>query len=232
VRAAVERARNGNGPQAVEALSVRMHGHAAHDDARYVPDGMREEFAERYDPVGRLAARLALDGFGSPAIQGMRDAALAEVDAGLAEAEQAPAPDPATLEEKFVGTNSGRLESFSFTAPVAYLLELLILWTDTSRVLTFGIAGALGMIAGSLAYALVSRTFRWEGFGGVEDVGNHLAGAAMMGFGGVTALGCTIGQGLTGVSTLAIGSFITFGAIIAGCVAAVRYQTWRIERMA
>ena len=51
VRAAVERARNGNGPQAVEALSVRMHGHAAHDDARYVPAGMREEFADRYDPV-------------------------------------------------------------------------------------------------------------------------------------------------------------------------------------
>ena len=51
VRAAVERARNGNGPQAVEALTVRMHGHAAHDDARYVPAGMREEFAERFDPV-------------------------------------------------------------------------------------------------------------------------------------------------------------------------------------
>jgi TPP-dependent pyruvate/acetoin dehydrogenase alpha subunit len=76
-----------------------MHGHAAHDDARYMPDGLREEFAERYDPVGRLAARLALDGFGTPAIQGMRDSALAEVDAGLAEAEQAPAPDPATLED-------------------------------------------------------------------------------------------------------------------------------------
>jgi len=142
------------------------------------------------------------------------------------------AEDPSTLEEKFVATNSGRLESFSFTAPAAYLLELLMLWTDTSRVLTFGIAGALGMIAGSLAYSLVSRTFRWEGFAGVEDVANHLAGAAMMGFGGVTALGCTIGQGLTGVSTLATGSFIAFAAIIAGCVAAVRYQTWRIERMA
>ena len=63
VRAAVERARNGNGPQAVEALTVRMHGHAAHDDSRYVPAGMREEFSERFDPVGRLAARLALDGF-------------------------------------------------------------------------------------------------------------------------------------------------------------------------
>jgi len=98
VRAAVERARNGNGPQAVEALSIRMHGHAAHDDARYMPAGMREEFAERYDPVDRLAARLALDGFASEAIDGMREAAAAEVAAGLAEAEQAPAPDPSTIE--------------------------------------------------------------------------------------------------------------------------------------
>jgi TPP-dependent pyruvate/acetoin dehydrogenase alpha subunit len=98
VRAAVERARNGNGPQAVEALSVRMHGHAAHDDARYVPAGMREEFAARFDPVDRLAARLALDGFGADAIDRMRESAAAEVAAGLAEAEQAPAPNPATIE--------------------------------------------------------------------------------------------------------------------------------------
>ncbi len=62
VRAAVERARSGDGPQAVEALTVRMHGHAGHDDSRYVPSGMREEFVERFDPVERLAARLALDG--------------------------------------------------------------------------------------------------------------------------------------------------------------------------
>ena len=50
------------------------------------------------------------------------------------------AEDPKTLEEKFVATNSGRMESFSFVAPVAYLLELLVYWTDQSRVLTFGIA--------------------------------------------------------------------------------------------
>ena len=74
------------------------------------------------------------------------------------------AEDPATLEEKFVATNSGRAESFSFVAPVAYLLELLMLWTDQSRVLTFGIAGVLGMLAGSAAMALATRTFRWEGF--------------------------------------------------------------------
>ena len=141
------------------------------------------------------------------------------------------AEDPATLEEKFVATNSGRPESYSFVAPVAYLLELLVLWTDQSRVLTFGIAGVLGMLVGSAAMALATRTFRWEGFGSVEDVGNHVVGAILMGFGGVTALGCTIGQGLTGLSTLAIGSMLTFGAIVAGCVGAVKYQSWRIERM-
>ena len=138
--------------------------------------------------------------------------------------------DPQTLEEKFVATNSGRMESYSFVAPTAYLLELLLLWTDQSRVLTFGIAGVLGIMAGSGAMALVTRTFRWEGFASVEDVGNHIVGGVLMGFGGVTALGCTIGQGLTGISTLAVGSFLTLGAIVVGAVAAVKYQMWRIER--
>jgi uncharacterized protein len=142
------------------------------------------------------------------------------------------AEDPATLEEKFFATNSGRMESFSFVSPVAYTLELLMFWSDTSRIVTVGIAAVLGMLAGSAAYALASRTFRWEGFGSVEDVANHIVGATLMGFGGVTALGCTIGQGITGVSTLAVGSFLALGAIIVGCVAAIRYQVWRLERMA
>ena len=138
--------------------------------------------------------------------------------------------DPQTLEEHFVATNSGRMESYSFVAPAAYLLELLMLWTDQSRVVTFGIAGVLGVLAGSAAVALATRTFRWEGFASVEDIGNHVAGAVLMGFGGVTALGCTIGQGLTGISTLAIGSILTFAAIVAGCAGAVQYQMWRIGR--
>jgi uncharacterized membrane protein YedE/YeeE len=142
------------------------------------------------------------------------------------------AEDPATLEEKFVATNSGRMESYSFTAPVAYLIELLMLWTDKSRIVTFGIAGVLGMIAGASAVALATRTFRWEGFANIEDLGNHIVGGILMGFGGVTALGCTIGQGLTGISTLAVGSILTFLAIIGGCLVAVRYQVWRIERTA
>ena len=140
------------------------------------------------------------------------------------------AEDPQTLEERFVATNSGRMESYSFVAPMAYLLELLMLWTDQSRIVTFGIAGVLGMLAGSAAMALATRTFRWEGFASIEDIGNHVVGAILMGFGGVAALGCTIGQGLTGVSTLAIGSILTFASIVFGCVMAVKYQAWRIER--
>jgi uncharacterized protein len=140
------------------------------------------------------------------------------------------AEDPATLEEKFVATNSGRIESFSFVAPVAYTLELLLLWTDQSRVVTFGIAAVLGMLAGAFAMAIATRTFRWESFANAEDLGNHLIGGVLMGFGGVTALGCTIGQGLTGLSTLALGSFLTFFAIVGGCLATVKLQLWRMDR--
>jgi len=138
------------------------------------------------------------------------------------------AEDPRTLEEAFVATNSGRAESFSFVAPVAYSLELLLLWSDQSKLVTFGIAGVLGMAAGSAATALATGMFRWEGFASTEDLVNHIAGGVLMGFGGVTALGCTIGQGLTGISTLALGSFLAFGAIIAGCVVASKYQYWRV----
>jgi hypothetical protein len=78
--------------------------------------------------------------------------------------------------------------------------------------------------------ALVRGDFRWEGFAGVEDTANHIVGAALMGVGGVTALGCTIGQGLSGISTLSLGSFLALAGILAGGVAGVRYQAWRVER--
>lgn len=139
---------------------------------------------------------------------------------------------PLTLEEAFIATNSGRMESLSFVAPISYTLDWLMLFSDKSRVISLGIAGVLGMVAGSAAYALATRAFRWEGFRDTEDTANHLAGGALMGFGGVTALGCTVGQGLSGVSTLAVGSFIALAAIIAGAVAGVKYQAWRIDKMA
>jgi uncharacterized membrane protein YedE/YeeE len=57
-----------------------------------------------------------------------------------------------------------------------------------------------------------------------------MVGAVLMGFGGVTALGCTIGQGVTGVSTLALGSLLTLASIIAGSLATMKYILWREER--
>jgi len=140
------------------------------------------------------------------------------------------AEDPNTLQEAFVATNTGRMEAFSFVAPLAFTLEYLMLWTDKSRVITFGIASAAGVIAGSLAYALATRTFRWEGFRDAEDTAMHVLGGILMGFGGITALGCTIGQGISGLSTLALGSIITFAAIIAGSAATVKWQYWRLMR--
>ncbi|HMO45746.1 MAG TPA: YeeE/YedE family protein [Rubrivivax sp.] len=139
------------------------------------------------------------------------------------------AEHPATLEPAFLATNSRRMESLSFVAPVAYTMDWLILFSDTSRVLTLGIVAVLGVMLGSAAAALASGSFRWEGFGGAEDTANHLVGAVLMGTGGITALGCTIGQGLSGVSTLALGSFIALAAILAGGVLGVRYQAWRVE---
>jgi hypothetical protein len=134
---------------------------------------------------------------------------------------------PETMEMVYFATNTRTLESFSFVAPTAFSLELLMLWTDQSLHLSFGIASAIGVVLGSLAYALASRQFRWEGFASMEDLRTQLLGAVLMGFGGVTALGCTVGQGLTGVSTLALGSFIVLAGIIGGAAAAMHYQNWR-----
>jgi hypothetical protein len=138
------------------------------------------------------------------------------------------AEHPDTLQEAFLATNSGRMESLTFVAPQAYTLELLMLWSDTSRKLTFAIATVLGVVAGAASWALLTRSFRWEGFAGIGDTARHLVGAALMGFGGVTALGCTIGQGITGFSTLALGSIVTFLAIVLAAAATLKFQYWRL----
>ena len=142
------------------------------------------------------------------------------------------AEDPNTLQEAFVATNTGRMEAFSFVAPLAWSLEYLMFWTDKSKIVTFGIASTAGVIAGSAAYALATGKFRWEGFRNAEDTGMHMLGGLLMGFGGITALGCTIGQGISGFSTLALGSILTFAAIVAGSAATMKWQYWRMTREA
>ena len=142
------------------------------------------------------------------------------------------AEDPHTLQEAFVATNSGRMEAFSFVAPLAWSLEYLMFWTDKSKIITYGIASTAGVIAGSAVYALAAGKFHWEGFRDAEDTGMHIIGGLLMGFGGITALGCTIGQGISGISTLAVGSLMTFVAIIAGAAATMKWQYWRMTREA
>ena len=138
--------------------------------------------------------------------------------------------NPETLEMVFFGTNTRAAESFSFVAPIAYALEILMLWSDRSLAVTFGIASIAGVILGSAAYAVVSGRFRWEGFTDIADMRHHIIGGILMGFGGVTGLGCTIGQGISGVSTLALGSFLTLFSIIAGAVLAMKYLAWQTDR--
>jgi uncharacterized membrane protein YedE/YeeE len=137
--------------------------------------------------------------------------------------------DPNTLQEAFLVTNSGRMESLSFVAPYAYSLDWLMFTSDKSKVLTIGIVAVIGMILGSAISSILSKNFRWESFRGVEDTANHLVGAALMGFGGVTAVGCTVGQGLSGLSTLALNSFIAFPGFILGAYIGLQYLQWRLS---
>ena len=87
----------------------------------------------------------------------------------------------------------------------------------------FGAAGVLGLVLG----AFLSVAFPWcarvEWFADATDAIHHAAGGALMGIGGTLALGCTIGQGVTGVSTLAFGSLVAWAAIVAGAVLGLRY---------
>ena len=140
------------------------------------------------------------------------------------------AEHPETLQEAFLATNSGRAEALSFVSPVAYTIDWLMFFSDKSKLLSIGIVSVAGVVVGSAIYALVTRSFRWEGFRDAEDTANHLVGAVLMGVGGVCAMGCTVGQGLSGVSTLSATSFVAVAAILAGCVAALKYQVWRLEQ--
>lgn len=142
------------------------------------------------------------------------------------------AEHPETLDAVYLATNSGRIEALNFVAPVAYTLDWLMFYSDASKVLSVGIMAVAGVLAGSAGSALQNKTFRWEGFANPRDLGQHLFGSVLMGVGGVTAMGCTFGQGLSGISTLSLNSFIALAAIVVGAVVALRQQAARLERTA
>jgi uncharacterized protein len=121
------------------------------------------------------------------------------------------------------------VQSYTFISPMADSLHYLTAPGNFSLI-NFGIMAFIGVVAGSALYAAFSRSFRVEWFANRGDFFNHVLGGALMGIGGVLAMGCTVGQAITGVSTLALGSLLTFGSIVAGSAATMKYQYWRMMR--
>lgn len=110
--------------------------------------------------------------------------------------------------------------SLTFVAPIADALQYVML--STGSTLNFGIVTVFGVFAGSLVTALLTGRFHLEGFQSPRHMLRSGAGAALMGAGGVMALGCSVGQGLTGFSTLALASLIAFAGILLGTAAGLR----------
>jgi uncharacterized membrane protein YedE/YeeE len=142
------------------------------------------------------------------------------------------AEHPETLEPAWLGTQSNRPEGLNFTAPLANALDLLTLWTDKSTVPTFGVMLVLGVLLGAYASAKVRGEFKLQGFASHREFGEHVLGAVMMGFGGVTALGCSIGNGVTGLAWLSTGSMLAVTGITAGAWLALKRSGARVLRTA
>ena len=136
---------------------------------------------------------------------------------------------PETLEPAYLGTAGGRMQALSFTSPMARTLDWVINF-DATKALSMGVVLVVGVVVGALAYSLYEGSFQWEGFRSTQDTALHLVGALLMGVGGVTAGGCTVGQGLSGMSTLSVTSMIAVVGIMLGGIMGLRSQMWLLMR--
>ena len=110
--------------------------------------------------------------------------------------------------------------SLTFIAPIADALQYVML--STGSTLNFGIVTVFGVFAGSLVTAIATGRFQLEGYRSPQHMLRSAGGAALMGAGGVMAFGCSVGQGLTGLSTLSLSSFIAIAGIMLGTGAGLR----------
>ena len=115
---------------------------------------------------------------------------------------------------------SARLTSLSFIGPIAE--ALLYLQLSVGREPGIGLALTAGVLAGAFLAALGSRTARWEGFDSTSRLAASAGGGLLMGIGGVLAAGCSIGQGLSGLSTLSLASFAAVAGILLGALLSLR----------
>ena len=124
-----------------------------------------------------------------------------------------------------------QVQSYTFAAPMGDAVRYLLDPANFSLV-NFGVVAFAGVILGSSLWSVLDRQFRLEWFASWQDFANHAVGGVLMGIGGVLSMGCTFGQAITGISTLAVGSILTFLAIVIGAAGTMKYQYWRIEREA
>jgi uncharacterized membrane protein YedE/YeeE len=122
-------------------------------------------------------------------------------------------------------------QSFTFISPKGDSVRYLMNPTNLSYV-NFGVMALAGVILGGFVYSIATKGFRYERFRTFKDFANHVLGGALMGIGGVLAMGCTVGQAITGVSTLAVGSILVFLSIVIGATLTMKYQYWRMMREA
>ena len=120
-----------------------------------------------------------------------------------------------------------RLESYTFIGPIGQ--GLMYLQTFTGATINFGIAAVAGVILGSFLYVILTGKFRLETFSDRGDMVRHMLGGVFMGFGGVLALGCTIGQGVTGMSTLALGTLLSLVSIVFGSALTMKVEYYRMD---
>lgn len=118
-------------------------------------------------------------------------------------------------------------QSLTFVKPSAHFYYL-IQEGFAFNFVTLALVLSAGVILGSMLYAVLTRTFRIEWFHSIGDAINHIVGGFLMGVGGVLSLGCTFGQAITGASTLAIGSFVTFASIILGAALTMKTQYYKM----
>ena len=120
------------------------------------------------------------------------------------------------------------VQSFTFVNPLGEFISLFLDLGNISILVTAGMLAAIGLVAGSFADSLVSRQFRLSWFASFGDFVTNAIGGILMGIGGVLALGCTIGQGISGLSTLAVGSLIVLVAIIVSSAVTLKVQYYRL----
>lgn len=125
------------------------------------------------------------------------------------------------------GSTNLQPQSFTFISPIGQIFGYAGSGFANSF-LSFGVVSVLGVILGSLLWALITRSFRIEWFNSFKDFYMHMIGAVLMGFGGVLGLGCTVGQAITGVSTLALGSFLVFISIVFGSALTMKIQYYQM----